>query len=310
MSVVLVHAGAGNQEVPSHGELLVRAALAGSKVMAEGPEAAVVAAVEVLEDAPETNAGTGAFLNLRGEVEMDAALMIPGDFGAVAGVRGIRHPIRLAWDVLRESGHKLLVGEGATEFARALGFERYDPKTHRRRTDWEQAILRMKEGESPGGECSTAMRQKIMDHYGPGDTVGALALSDGGLLAAGTSTGGIFMKLPGRAGDSPLPGAGFWCTEEVAIICTGYGEAFMRTLCARRAEEIYRGGSDLLAALEEALQELWQKTGGQGGIMALSRSGQKAAVYNSVTLPVTAVVGPRVDKEFLPKPLASQLDCP
>ena len=304
MSVVLVHAGAGNQEVSSHGELLVWAALAGSKVMAEGPEAAAVAAVEVLEDAPETNAGTGSSLNLREEVEMDAALMIPGDFGAVAGVKGIRYPIRLARAVLRESSHKLLVGEGATEFARALDFERYDPKTPRRRADWEQAILRVKEGGGPGGEFSTATRQKIMGHYGLGDTVGALTLSDDGLLAAGASTGGIFMKLPGRAGDCPLPGAGFWCTEDVAIVCTGYGEAFMRTLCARRAEEIHRGGSDLLVALEEALQELWQKTQGRGGIMALSCSGQKAAVYNSATLPVTAVVGSRVDKKFLPKPLA------
>jgi beta-aspartyl-peptidase (threonine type) len=303
MSMVLVHAGAGNHEVLSHGELLTRAALEGKRAMAEGPEAAVVAAIEVMEDAPETNAGTGSSLNLRGEVEMDAALMIPGDFGAVAAVREIRHPIRLAWAVLRDSGHKLLVGEGAREFARALGFAPHNPRTPRRQEDWERAIQRLKGGERLDWEFSLAIRQGVIERYGLGDTVGALALCDDGRLAAGASTGGLFMKLPGRAGDSPLPGAGFWCTEEVAITCTGYGEAFMRTLCARRAEEIYREGRDLPGAVERALQELWEKTRGRGGILALSRSGERAAVYNAATLPLGAVVDSRVDRDFLPKRL-------
>ncbi|MFQ5915064.1 MAG: isoaspartyl peptidase/L-asparaginase family protein [Nitrospinota bacterium] len=306
MKIVFAHAGAGNRLVECHDGLMVRSVRSGLEAMEKGgAEEAVIAAVEVLEDAPETNAGLGSSLNLQGEVEMDASIMIPGDFGAVAGIRGVKSPVRVAWAVLRECGHKILVGEGAAEFARVLGlpFREGGESTQARRESWEEARLALSQGERLDWEHSLAIREGLIEKYGLGDTVGALALDDAGRLAAAGSTGGLFMKLPGRAGDTPVPGAGLWCTEEVAVVCTGYGEAFIRTLAARRAEELYRTGGDLRAAVETALEELFQATEGRGGILALSREGGVAAVYNSATLPIGAIRDGRVLSDFHPEKL-------
>ena len=306
MKVVFAHAGAGNRQVESHDELMVRSVRSGLEATNEGgAEHAVIAAVEVMEDAPQANAALGSSLNLRGEVEMDASLMIPGGFGAVAGVRGVKHPVRLAWHVLHDSGHNLLVGEGATEFARVLGLPSREggEVTEERREAWAEAGQALRGSERLDWEHSFRVREELIEKYGFGDTVGAVALDDDAHLAAGGSTGGLFLKLPGRAGDTPLPGAGLWCTEQVAVLCTGYGEAFIRTLAARRAEELYRTGGSLWAAVEEALDEVWRDTQGEGGILALSREGELAAVYNSATLPVGAVRDGRILSEFTPKKL-------
>lgn len=306
MKIIVAHAGAGNREVESHGELMVRSVRSGLHAMEQGgAEQAVLAAVEVLEDAPETNAGLGSSLNLRGEVEMDASLMVPGDFGGVAGVRGVKSPIRLAWRVLRDSGHKLLVGEGAAEFARAMGLPPREggEVTQARRGAWERAVRAIREGGRPDGERPPGVRGDLALRYLPGDTVGALALDGGGRLAAGSSTGGTFLKLPGRAGDTPLPGAGIWCAESVAVVCTGHGEAFIRTLAARRVEELFRAGGSLQGAVEAALEEVFRAAGGRGGILALSREGETASACTEETLPVGAVRDGRILLDFAPKRL-------
>ncbi|MFQ5692017.1 MAG: isoaspartyl peptidase/L-asparaginase, partial [Nitrospinota bacterium] len=106
------------------------------------------------------------------------------------------------------------------------------------------------------------------------------------------------------AGDTPVPGAGFWCAEKVAVVCTGCGEAFLRTLAARRVEELFRAEGDLWAAVETTLGEVFRATEGRGGILALSREGEIAAVYNSKTLPVGAVRDGRILSDFAPKQLA------
>jgi len=304
MRIVLAHAGAGNLEVPSHGEVMSRSVRSSLAAMEKGGvEEGVIAAVQVMEDAPETNAGLGSSLNLRGEVEMDAALMIPGDFGGVACVKNVKSAIRLAWHVLHDSGHKLLVGEGATEFARVLGLPSREGGeiTEERRASWIKAGERLRKGGGLDWEHSLRVPEELLSRYGLGDTVGAVALDEDGRLAVGSSTGGLFMKLPGRAGDTPLPGAGVWCTEEVAVACTGYGEAFIRTLAARRVEELFRGGGDLQTSVETALEELWKQTGGRGGILALSREGEMASVYNTETLPFGAIRNGNVLSDYLPK---------
>ncbi len=309
MKIIFAHAGAGNPDVKSHNATMVRSVESGLAAMDRGIEEAAIAAVEVLEDAPETNAGLGSSLNLRGEVEMDAAIMVPGDFGGVAGVRDVKSAIRLAWHVLHDSGHKLLVGEGATEFARAMDLPTRDggEVTEERRATWRKAVDSLRGGQGLDWEHSLRVREDLIERYGlRADTVGAVALDDSGALAVGSSTGGLFMKLPGRAGDTPLPGAGLWCTEQIAVSCTGYGEAFIRTLAAKRVEELFRAGSAPEEAVETALEELWRTAEGRGGILALTREGEIASVYNTKTLPIGLIRDGRVMSDYFPKKLSHE----
>jgi len=112
-------------------------------------------------------------------------------------------------------------------------------------------------------------------------TVGCLALDRFGALGAGTSTGGVFGKLAGRVGDSPIPGAGVWADEAVAVSCTGTGEMFVRAaVAAQVAFRMRFGGESLAAATDAALAEV-AALGGEGGLIALSAAGEIVMPYNS-----------------------------
>ena len=179
---IIVHGGAGrirDDELPHRLEGCKESALAGWEILKQGGSAldAVEAAVVVLEDNPLFNAGIGSTLNSLGKVEMDAAIMEGNTLaaGAVAAVRGIKNPIKLARRVMDDGRHVLLVCEGALLFARQIGFPECDP---------DRFIV---ESE----------RKRWQEKYG---TVGCVALDGAGKIAVATSTGGIFNKLPGRVG--------------------------------------------------------------------------------------------------------------
>lgn len=191
-------------------------------------EAAEVCA-SLLEDDPVFNAGYGSVLNEFGKVEMDAAIMDGHDLsaGAVAAVSNIANPIQLARLVMAESAHVMLISDGAMKFADHCGVER--TPDHYFFTPDRVAQLKV-----------ARLKHRIMlDHdsteedsedqkYG---TIGAVAMDVHGNLAAATSTGGIVNKRMGRAGDSPIIGAGVFADNETcAVSCTGYGEEFMRTV--------------------------------------------------------------------------------
>ena len=226
MAVLIVHGGAGAPHEGEHVErqaAVERALEAGWAELDRGALEAVHAAVRHLEDEPALNAGVGASLNLDGEVELDAALMegTGSRVGAVGAVRDVRHPIDLARAVMEDGRHVLLVGAGATRFARERGVETCDPSvlvTERRRRSW----------------AATGA-----------DTVGAVARDDQGRTAVAVSTGGMAGKWPGRLGDSPLPGAGFYADDRLGAACgTGVGEGFMRLcLCHLAVLTMGRGQS-------------------------------------------------------------------
>ena len=212
-ATLLVHGGAGNPSPErlgdeAHYHRALRAALdAGAAAIADGALDAVIAAVQVLEDAPEFNAGRGSVLNRDGIVEMDASVMDgrSGAAGGVAAVHRVRHPVALAQAVMERSPHLLLAAAGAERFAEEQGLELMDPA-------WF-----------------------VVDHRPEDDaagTVGAVALDASGGLAAATSTGGRSGQLPGRVGDSPVIGAGTWADERRAISMTGHGEAVLGHLSA------------------------------------------------------------------------------
>jgi L-asparaginase / beta-aspartyl-peptidase len=237
-------------------------------VLAAGGAAldAVVAAVCVLEDDPNFNAGRGAALTIDGGVSLDAAVMDGRrrDAGAVAGLTRTRHPIAAARAVLADSPHVLLAGPGADAFAAAQGLEQVDPAwfvTDARRAHLAELLA--------GGGAAFDVDMK----YG---TVGAVARDANGGLAAATSTGGVTGKRWGRVGDSPVVGAGTWADAAVAVSCTGSGEQFLRVGAghALAARARYLGEAPGPAA-EAVLAEVGA-LGGSGGLIAVAADGTGA----------------------------------
>jgi L-asparaginase / beta-aspartyl-peptidase len=287
---IIVHGGAGNvtsDRAESKQMGGKEAALAGWRILQAGGSAldAVEAAVRSLEDNPVFNAGTGACLTSDGSIELDAGIMEGHTLqvGAVAGVELIKNPVSLARKVL-ESPHVLLVSTGAQEFAREQGiplcaFE--DLVTERQYQIWlenkaQAASESPKEPRHHRREVGSLAARE--EKHG---TVGAVAIDMTGRLAAATSTGGIPNKYPGRVGDSPLIGCGFYADEHAAVSCTGYGEDFIRLLIARRAGEFVTRGQTAREAAEAAIALLGAKATGTGGLIVVDRKGNLGFAWNS-----------------------------
>ena len=254
---IAVHGGAGDWDEALHEQARAgvhTAAERGGALLAQGSSAldAVTVAVAVLEDDPLFNAGTGSVLNRDGEVEMDASVMRGHDlgFGAVAAVRRVRNPVLVARRVMELSGHAFLVAQGAVRFARAQGFGDYDPITAEARAAFQRARAELRLG-----------------------TVGAVALDGEGRLAAATSTGGTLLKLPGRVGDTPLPGAGTYATRDAAVSATGKGELTMRVLAAKSICDLVSAGVPVQEALNRVLEEMRDMVGGDAGFISVGRDG-------------------------------------
>jgi beta-aspartyl-peptidase (threonine type) len=292
---IVVHGGAGGSIDDPERAARMRAGAAaaveaGHAVLVAGGAAleAVEAAVVVLEDDPEFNAGRGAALTEYGRVELDASMMDGATraAGAVAAVRGVRNPIRAARAVLDDGRHVLLVGQPATDFAATAGLA-FESETwfvtDRERT----ALARIKAGDAAAGAAR--------------GTVGAVARDAGGALAAATSTGGVSGQRLGRVGDSPLIGAGTWAGDAVAVSCTGHGESIIRSALAHEVDALLRHrGVSLEAACATALASV-ARFGGDGGVIAVTSHGEVAATFNSEAMtrgwrvgagPVVTAVGP------------------
>jgi beta-aspartyl-peptidase (threonine type) len=260
---VIVHGGAKDiapQDEDRNRRGGLEAAAAGAAVLERGGPAveAVEAAIRVLEDDPTFNAGFGSVLTRDGRVEMDAALMDGStlDIGAVAAVPGVRHPISVARLLVPERP-TLVVGEGAREFAVGRGAEVCPP----------QDMI------APQDHVSEASRAH--------DTVGCVALDRSGHVAAGTSTGGLPDTMPGRVGDSPLPGCGFYADDLAGgVAFSGDGEDISRTMLAARVIQALEGGQAPRDAASSAIARLG-RTGGEAGAIVIDARGEIGWAHNS-----------------------------
>jgi L-asparaginase / beta-aspartyl-peptidase len=275
---VYVHGGvAGTKKEP---QALGDAVQAGAS--ARSALDAVQAAVVVLEDDPTLNAGFGSVLSRAGTIELDAGIA-DGATGRCAGVANVRtrNPVALARAVLERTPHVLLAGEGADAFAKELGLPFLDETTRAQRERHERALEQGRLGfESYGAP----------EHV---DTVGAVALDAEGRLAAASSTGGVFGKLPGRVGDAPVFGAGYYASEGVAVVGTGVGEEFLKTLaCLRAARQIELGDSPQTACAKAILNIGTTGAGGAAGLLALDHRGRVGAAYRGASWTVEGPDGP------------------
>ena len=258
MPAIIVHGGAGTikkeERIPKVIAGVREAVLAGWRELRMGSALdAVEEAVKVLEDNPLFNAGTGSVLTLDGKVEMDAAIMRGKtlEAGAVAGIWGVRNPISVARKVMEKTDHVLLIGEGAVKFARLLGFEEYDPVTEERLKQWEE--LRKKLIEKGETKHWRKLNELIKEYPEVlRSTVGAVAF-DGEEVVAGTSTGGVFLKVFGRVGDTPIIGGGTYANEVAGASCTGLGEVAIKLALAKSATDFVRLGMDAQTASEAAI---------------------------------------------------------
>ena len=280
MIKIIVHGGAGR--IPAEIErqrqpILEEAAQAGLKAAREGPERAVEAAVNVLEDSELFNAGYGGAIQLDGVVRLDASIMNSAlECGGVIALEGIKHAISVALLVMRESPHVLLAGEGAFRFAREFGFVQEDLRSPR-----ALERLRRLQEELVGLDYRDqlrVLREKLRPECG--GTVGAVALVDG-RLAAGTSTGGRYTTLPGRVGDTPIIGAGTYCNEHGGASATGAGEDIIRVALAREVVRLIEEGKHPQEAAEQAIKTFAERTGSEAGVIALDKFGNHGVAFNT-----------------------------
>lgn len=265
---LLIHGGSGTIKASDrenyHAGLRV-ALTVGYEVLEQSGSAleAVLAAVTTMEnDENAFNAGIGGSPNRDGVVECDAAVMLgrDGSSGAVAGLTVARNPILIADKVRRETPHVFFVGEGANTLVEKK-IANSELLTKRSR----EGLKRWRErGGKPTGSA----------------TVGAVALDANGELAAATSTGGVLGKWPGRVGDSPLIGAGTYANPQVAISCTGKGEAFVRAVSAKEIAMRLHYGEALEDAVQGALENI-KHFDGSGGLICLTRDGELCASFNA-----------------------------
>lgn len=279
---IALHGGAGGvsgnqtpERIALYESHLTEALNVGKEILMSGGAAldAVEAVVRYLEDCPLFNAGHGAVVTAEGRHELDAAIMDGSNLmaGAIAGVTDIKNPISTARMVMEQTPHVLLMGTGASAFAKEHGAEIVTNEYFSTPARLEQ-IRRIRERREAAN---------------PTGTVGCVALDMSGNLAAATSTGGMSGKMWGRVGDVPVIGAGTYANNNtVAISGTGHGELWIRQVVAYQVSALmeYKGFSLQDAANEVIWNKIDKMEGSGGGIVCVDKRGNVALIFNTAMM--------------------------
>jgi L-asparaginase / beta-aspartyl-peptidase len=287
---LIVHGGAGSWRPGSEDDATrgtAEAVAAGRKILEAGGSAldAACAAAVILEDNPIFNAGTGAVLNFDGEVELDACVMLSNasQIGAVSGLQSVKNPIVVARQVMEETDHVMLTGAGALRFARAMGHAAHDPVTPARRDDWADKKIKIE--ETLGRDATRTLKFLKSHPEYAGGTIGAVAIDQRGVICAATSTGGVTMKMVGRVGDTPIPGAGTYASRFAGASATGTGEYVIRSLSCRQISDHLQHGMTIQAAVDAALDHLKREFDADIGLIAIDAHGVPYANHLTRDMP-------------------------
>jgi L-asparaginase / beta-aspartyl-peptidase len=303
---IAIHGGGGEEEwqhmdaatAAAYHASLARALDAGAVVLGKGGRSidAVEAAIKVLEDDPLFNAGRGAAFDSLGRTEMDAAIMDGAtlEAGSVADVSATKNPIALARAVMEHSPYVMMVGPGADSFAISQHLPQMPPSYFFTEMRWQEllGVLRaqrkpipLRPAGVPAAPHAMAVSPGVAPFAHRFGTVGAVARDVHGNLSAGTSTGGMQGKLPGRVGDSPIIGAGTYAANDAcAVSATGVGEYFIRLSVAKEICGLVKWKRMTTGAAAERVirDEVAKLKGGEGGVIVLNQKSDPVWSYNTL----------------------------
>jgi beta-aspartyl-peptidase (threonine type) len=289
--VIVVHGGAGlwHRERRTPGLAGVKkAASMGFEILSKGGEAldSVEAAVSCMEDFEVFNAGKGSTFTVNKKIEMEASIMDGKTLnaGAVALLKNVKNPIRLARIIMEHTDHVFVASHQAEKLADVFHLEKADPFTHLRLQYWRE--LKLKLNRKKGIYYLPKLKKLLASYpsFFETDTVDAVALDKNGNVAAATSTGGLTLKLPGRIGDTPLIGCGTYADNEAgACSTTGIGEIAIRLVLAKTTCDFMRLGKPAQTAAEDSVKLVNTKIHLKEsmGLIAVDRKGRIGAAHNS-----------------------------
>ena len=302
---IAVHGGAGEAEwehmdaatAAAYHASLEHALKAGVDVLSKGGRAldATEAAIKVLEDDPLFNAGRGSAFNDQGQNEMDASIMNGAtlEAGSVAGVHYTRNPISLARAVMEHTPYVMMAGPGADAFAIKAGLPQMPASYFFTEMRWQELLDVLKQQGKPAPPRPAGVPPQTSAAINPFNkpfahkfgTVGVVARDIHGDISAGTSTGGMQGKMPGRVGDSPIIGAATYASNHsCAVSSTGVGEYFIRLSVAREICALvqYQHMPIQQAANHVIHKEVAALKGGEGGVIVLSTKEDPIWSFNTL----------------------------
>lgn len=303
---IAIHGGGGEEEwqhmdtatATAYHASLSRALDAGAGVLSKGGRSidAVETAIKVLEDDPLFNAGRGAAFDSLGRNEMDAAIMDGAtlEAGSVADVSATKNPISLARAVMEHSPYVMMVGPGADSFAISQHLPQMPPSYFFTEMRWQEllGVLRaqkkpipLRPADVPAAPHAMTPSHDVVPFAHRFGTVGAVARDVHGNLSAGTSTGGMQGKLPGRVGDSPIIGAGTYAANDAcAVSATGVGEYFIRLSVAKEICGLvkWKRMTTSTAAEHVIRGEVAKLKGGEGGVIVIDQKTDPVWSYNTL----------------------------
>jgi isoaspartyl peptidase/L-asparaginase-like protein (Ntn-hydrolase superfamily) len=275
--ILIAHGGAGNvknKEAKDEVEVIAREGF--DFLSKNNSEECVEKTVNLLESDPLYNAGYGSKLQLDGKPRPEAGIMTSDlSIGCAIGLDGIEKAVTVAKAVKNKLNNNIVNSPYSTQLGLQLGLNKKDLTTKKRVEEWLEVKEKML------GLSYFEKQEKLKELDKDSGTVGCVALDSNNNLCAATSTGGRTYQVAGRIGDTPLPGCGFYCNDEIAISTTGVGESIMKSQLAHRISVYYNNNNNLKEAVDRSLKYLEENTEGFAGVIAVTSSGDYYTSYNS-----------------------------
>jgi len=300
---ILIHGGAGVERIKRTDEItrsLKSAVSNGFDLLKRSSNKAVdsvEAAVASMEDSGVFDAGVGSYLTIDKTVEMDASIMDGRDIsaGSVGMAMGIKNPIKLARKIMEHTDHVMMVSDGVTRLSKLFGntVEEYPQELNKKILNEYNKLMKnvriiSKKNNKLTMLSSAASQEKSHHHY---STVGAVAIDKDGNVASAVSTGGIWLKMHGRIGDSAIIGSGIYADNKSGAACaTGYGEYIMRLcLCKHACDQMQSRNSAHLSS-KKSIDVLTERFGkNTGGIITVDLKGRFGRACNTRFMPTAMI---------------------